>query len=79
MKQPFWREMTVAHLRDRKAEHVEVIFLESARFHKLLRTHPNFDTMLGRLRSAAAKRSAVKVRLASPDSDVIEDVADTRR
>lgn len=72
---PFWREMTVAQIREPKgAQCVEAAFLESARFYELPRAHPGFDRILGQLRDAMAKRRVVKVRLASPDSDVIEDV-----
>ena len=72
---PFFREMTAAHLRERKgAEHMEVVFLESARFYRLPKAQPSFDRILGLLRDAVAKRCVLKVQLASPDSDVIEDV-----
>jgi hypothetical protein len=67
--------MTVAHIRDRKgAEYVKVAFLESARFYQLPKVHPSFDKILGQLRDAMVRRRVLKVRLASPDSDVIEDV-----
>lgn len=72
---PFWREMTVADIREREAaEYVQVVFLESARFYKLPREHPSFEKILVQLRDALAKRRVVKVALVAPDSDVIEDV-----
>ena len=71
----FCREMTVAHINDRRgAESVRVVFLESARFYKLPKAHPRFDKILGQVRDALATRRVVKVRLASPESDVIEDI-----
>lgn len=72
---PFCREITVAHIRERKgAEYVEVVFLESARFYKLLKGHPSFEKILVQLRDALADRRPLNVVLASADSDVIEDV-----
>lgn len=71
---PFCREMTVAHIRERKgAEYVQVVFLESARFYKLPKAHPSFDKILGLVREAMAIGRVLTVRLASPDSDVIEN------
>lgn len=69
---PVYREMTVASLRE--GEPVKVAFLESARFYTLSREHPGFERILERLREAKASRRPLKVRLASLDSDVIEDV-----
>jgi len=72
---PVDREMSVASIREQAgAEPVKVAFLESARFYKLSREHPGFDRILERLREAMASRRVLKVRLASLDSDVIEDV-----
>lgn len=69
------REMTVAHIREQeRAGETEVIFLESARFYSLLRSHPDYDRLLASLRVALEKGHSVIVRLSSPDSDVIEDV-----
>ena len=77
-RKPFCREMTVAHIRELKeAEHVQVVFLESARFYKLPKGHPRFEKILGQLREAMAKRRVLSVELASPDSDVIEAVHGT--
>ena len=72
----FCREMTVAHIRERKgAKYMEVVFLESARLYKLPKVQPSVDKIiLGQLRDAMAERRVVKVQLASPDSDVIEEV-----
>jgi len=68
--------MTVAHVRrPDDADHVEVLFLESARIYELRKTHPSFDTLLERLHDAMAQQQLVKVWLASPESEVIEDVS----
>jgi hypothetical protein len=72
---PVYREMTVASIRESTgAEPVKVAFLESARFYKLSREHPGFARILEQLRGARASRRVLKVRLASLDSDVIQDV-----
>ena len=72
---PVYRELTVAQIRSREgADHVTVLFLESARFYRLLREQPQFDELLARLRVSELERRPVRVGLASLDSDVIEDV-----
>ena len=65
------RELTVARVRGSEEEdHVEVLFLESARIYLLERTRPDFDELLGRLREG----QRVRIAVAPPDGDVIEDV-----
>ena len=67
--------MTVASIRERPgADSIRVAFLESARFYELPRAHPGFERMLACLREAREKGHAVKVRLPSVASGVIEDV-----
>ncbi len=67
--------MTVAQIREQTpGDAVEVMFLESARFYRLLRNKPNFSAILERLRDASQKRQPVEIALASPDSDLIADV-----
>jgi len=74
-KEAVHRELTVAQIRSREgADHVTVLFLESARFYRLLRERPRFDELLTRLRASELERRPVRVGLASLDSDVIEDV-----
>jgi hypothetical protein len=73
--QKFSRSMTVAQVREQKGvDYVEVIFLESARFYRLLKENPAFDEILASLRDAESKGRPVEVRLASLGSEVIEDV-----
>jgi hypothetical protein len=67
------RNLTVARVRDRP-DHVQVAFLESARFYKLPKLHPNFAALLGLLTDARDKSRVLKVSLSSPQGDVIEDV-----
>jgi hypothetical protein len=72
---PVARRMTVAHIREQtQGEAVEVMFLESARFYRLLKSKPNFNAMLERLRDARQKRQPVEVVVAAPGSDLIDDV-----
>jgi len=67
--------MTVAHIRERKGvDYVEVAFLESARFYRLLRENPAYDEALRLLRDFMAKGLVLRVRFASLDSDIIEQV-----
>jgi hypothetical protein len=69
------RLMTVAQIRAQKgAKYSEVAFLESARFYRLSRKNPRHDEVLKNLRHAMAKGRVLKVRFASPDDDIIEDV-----
>jgi hypothetical protein len=64
-------ELTVAAVRGSEEEdHVEVLFLESARIYRLERARPDLDELLGRLREGRR----VRVVFTPPDGDVIEDV-----
>ncbi len=66
--------MRVAHIRKQRGPgFVEVIFLESARFYKLLGNNPAYEEILQLLRDAMKKGRVVKVEVASPDSDILED------
>jgi hypothetical protein len=70
-----FREMRVAHVRERKgAKYLEVMFMESARIYKLFEANPAFGKILGCLRAAEGKNRKLKVRCASVESDVIEEV-----
>ena len=64
-------ELTVAAVRGSEEEdHVEVLFLESARVYRLERARPDFDELLGRLREGRRVRITTK----AADSDVIEEI-----
>jgi hypothetical protein len=70
-----YREMRVAHIRERKdVEYLEVMFLESARIYKLFKENPAYSEILGYLRAALAEKRALRVRCAATKSDVIEEV-----
>jgi hypothetical protein len=69
-----YREMTVALIRDHKdAGAVEVAFSESARFYKLSRQNPKFESILRQLRESRDKKHSVRVLVDFPEGDVIED------
>jgi hypothetical protein len=69
--------MTVATIRERAgADDVDVAFLESARFYKLLKDNPAFDEALRLLRDSMATGRPLTVGLASPGDSVIEEVGD---
>ena len=73
--QGVYREMRVAHIRERKdAEYLEVMFLESARIYKLFKENPAYREILGQLRAALAKKGALRVLCASAQSTRIEEV-----
>ena len=72
---PFYREMTVAHIRGEKGGgDAEVMFFESARIYRLPRAHPRFAEMMRLLREAMAGGRVLTIRLASLESDLIEQV-----
>lgn len=69
------RNMTAVQIREPDgADHAEVIFLESARFYRLQKENPAFDSMIAELRDAIEKGLDVEVRLASLTSDIIVDI-----
>jgi hypothetical protein len=72
-----FRTMTPAHIREPQgADHVEVVFLESARFYRLLKRNPIYEHIVALLRDAIAKKRALPVRCASLESDTIVEVQD---
>jgi hypothetical protein len=72
---PLYREMTVANIQEPKStNHADVVFLESARFYRLSKKHPQYQAILSTLRTAMNKHVKVTVRFASVDSDVIEGI-----
>jgi hypothetical protein len=72
-----FRAMTPAHIREpREADYVEVVFLESARFYRLLKSNPMYEHIVTLLRDAIGKKRALLVRCTSPESDTIVEVQD---
>ena len=73
----FHADMTVADIRDTGgADCVDVVFLESARFYRLMRDNPNFERALRLLTEAASETGALRISFDSEDSDLIDDVAE---
>lgn len=67
--------MTLAQIRESEdVDHIEVVFLESARFYRLFRNNVDFDRLLGHLREAMTMRHPLRVGTTSIDSDTIEDI-----
>ena len=66
-----YREFTVAGVRGSEdVDHVEVLFLESARIYRLEKTQPDFDKLVGRLREG----ERVRIAVVPPDGSAIKDV-----
>jgi len=66
------RKLTVAAVRGLEdPDHVEVLFLESARIYLLKRRRPDFEELLGRLRTG----ERVRITVEPPDGEAIEDVS----
>lgn len=66
-----YREFTVAGVRGSvDVDHVEVLFLESARIYRLEKTQPDFDKLVGRLREG----ERVRIAVVPPDGSAIQDV-----
>jgi hypothetical protein len=68
------RCLTVAQVRAHADDAAEVMFHESARIYRLLRTNRDYEAALRNLRAAAAARRPVRVRFLAPNGDVIESV-----
>jgi hypothetical protein len=64
------RDLTVAKIREGPGP-VQVLFLESARFYALPRERADFDVLLALLRASERQGRAVKVTLATIDSETI--------
>ncbi|NTW69545.1 MAG: hypothetical protein HGB23_06790 [Chlorobiaceae bacterium] len=71
----YCRDMTVANIRSNdEADFVEIVFLESARFYRIMKKNSNFNDMLGKLETALSDSKRVTVGLDSIESEIIEDV-----
>lgn len=68
--------MTVANIRRKEDDDfVEVVFLESARFYRLLKKNRAYDTIIRKLEKALSDHRPIRVGFATIESDVIEEVA----
>lgn len=73
--QQYCRQMTVAAVRFLDEEdYDEVVFLESARFYRLMKQSPGYGAMLGKLRSALSDAVPVTVCFESIEDDCIRNI-----
>lgn len=71
----YYRDLTVANIRpDEKADSIEIVFLESARFFRLPKGSDNYEVMLGKLQHALSNGLPARIGFASIESDTIEKV-----
>ena len=71
----YYRDMTVANIRRKEeADFVEVVFLESARFYRLLKENRAYGDILEKLENALSDGEPINVGFASIESDIIEEV-----
>ncbi len=67
------RVMTIAKIYERtNNEFVQVTFLESAQFYKLMISNKSFDSCLSILNRAKKENSPVKIRFTEPHGNIIE-------
>ena len=67
--------MTVANIRRKEDDDfIEVVFLESARFYRLLKKNRAYGTIVRKLEKALSDRRPIRVGFASIESDIIEEV-----
>jgi len=71
----FSRIMSPAHIREPGGiDYAEVIFLESARFFRLNKENPEFDSIVALLRDASEKKLMLEIFFESSASNTIEEV-----
>ncbi len=67
--------MTVANIRrEEGTDKTVVLFLESARFYRLLKKNRAYSTILQKLEKALSDAEPITVRFESIESDIIEEV-----
>jgi hypothetical protein len=70
-----FRELTVVNVREPPgADHVQVMFSESARVYRLSKQHPAYRQIRNLLQAAQAGGRVLSIGVASPDGDEIEEV-----
>lgn len=73
-------KLTVARVIDKPKEgYTEVIFLESARYYKLLHTNVKYTVYLNLLREAVKNKSVVQIRFSKPNGDIIAEVHNPKK
>jgi len=71
----YYRDMTVANIQCKEgADFVEVVFLESARFYRLLKENRAYGNIFRNLENALSDAEPIKVGFESIESDIIEEV-----
>jgi hypothetical protein len=76
------RTMTVAKVYEEKYSEpgtTKVIFYESARFYKILKTNPHYKDYISLLRAALKKQKPVSIRFTKPNGDIIDVVNKIRK
>jgi hypothetical protein len=74
-KKLYCRDMTVANIRRTEGtDFVEILFLESARFYRLLKENRAYHDILKKLENALSDAVKIKVDFESIESEIIEDV-----
>lgn len=69
------REMTVANIRRKEDDDfIEVVFLESARFYRLLKKNRAYRSIIRKLEEALSDGRPIRVGFVSVESDLIEEV-----
>jgi len=67
--------MTVANIRrEEEADFVVVLFLESARFYRLLKKNRDYRIILQKIENALSDTEPLTVGFESIESDIIEEV-----
>jgi len=73
-------KLTVARVMDKPQEgYTEVIFLESARYYKLLHSNAHYSAYLLLLKDSGKNKSALEVRFTRTNGDTIEAVYKPKR
>ena|ERR1700694_5071982 len=65
---------TARVLENHAGDYTEVVFLESARFYRLLKTNPHYDQYLRLLKKAEEDKAPVGILLTTAHGDIIEKV-----
>jgi hypothetical protein len=71
----YYRTMTVANIRrEEESDFVVVLFLESARFYRLLKKNRDYRIILQKIENALSDTEPLTVGFESIESDIIEEV-----
>lgn len=59
-------------IENNKADYIEVTFLESARFYRVLKNNKQYSSIIALLKDAEKNNTPVRVSFTEPNGDVIE-------